>query len=403
MTNNSVEKKTTLYIILVFMSFSQIIFECLGQTQITSALFYLSFVLLLYIWISFREEVIRSYDLRIIIIAFLCVLNICIEILVDNGSFSSGTFKKIIFLISYLVIYRVSLDTLNADRVKKWYGILAVLSSLFFIFMFYTDRALVYTRSNYGVTQYLTLNLENPNKAALFIGVIMITNIVSFFSEKRFLRKLILFVCSGFFIYFMLETGSRGGELTMALFLVTILLFRRKKKAKVPKAVNFSFAVFPFVFAAIYMLYIDKIMHYGYMDFLVSDGKELSSRVSIWSSAFYVIKTHWLTGGYSLLTYGSSGLFQMHNTHLDVFATFGIVVFIMYVRFLYDILCDLSGDEEMEFERFYYFLAFAFTILLGCSEAAAVNGTNGLPILTAAFIAICKNCGEKQESQNELL
>ena len=395
MITKTVEKKTTLYIVLIFLSFSQIILECLGQNRITSALFYLSFVLLLYLWIVFADPSNRSYDNRVIVIAFLCVLNVFLEIYLDESSISLGAVKKIAFFVSCLMIYKISLDTLNVERIKKWCGIFALLCSAFFIVMYFTNRAAMYTRDHSWVSNYLTLNLGNPNKASLFICVILFMDIIHFFSEKRIVRKLLFGVCAAFFIYFMIETQSRGGMLTLVAFGIAMLLFLRRKKVHIPKPLLFLFAVFPLVFSILYLLTVNAVSLSGRFDFLVSEGKELSSRVDIWERAFSTIKDHWLIGGYSLLTDAGTGLYQMHNTHVDVLASFGIVVFMMYIHFLYRILRDLSSNKDLRFENFYYFLAFAFMIVLGSSEAAVVNGTNGLPILTAAFIAMSRqNAGD---------
>lgn len=90
--------------------------------------------------------------------------------------------------------------------------------------------------------------------------------------------------------------------------------------------------------------------------------------MDIWTFALSLIEDSPLIGAYYEAGYGT-GMFQMHNTHLDTAVSYGVPTLVLVCLFLYLLL-----RQAQEGDRPVSALAFMSVLLLGVGEAALLSG-----------------------------
>ena len=81
---------------------------------------------------------------------------------------------------------------------------------------------------------------------------------------------------------------------------------------------------------------------------------------------------------------------QLHNTHVDILATYGILVFILICIYLYHLMCRVQNKNE---DQSISLWAFVCTTLLGVGEAALFSGGLGIYLFAGLFLV-----GETEET-----
>lgn len=148
------------------------------------------------------------------------------------------------------------------------------------------------------------------------------------------------------------------------------------------------FVLFPLIFAIIYMVQIYNPIIGESLNFLSSLGKGLDSRFSIWSNAFEVIKNNFVFGNYNKISEGT-GMSQLHNTHIDVIASYGCFVFVAFIIYLYKITFRIAKSCETRLQKIALASFFA-VLIMGSGEAAFVSGSVGMYILSCSFLLIAR-------------
>ena len=119
--------------------------------------------------------------------------------------------------------------------------------------------------------------------------------------------------------------------------------------------------------------------------------RSIPSMDGITISSIYISKSPVL-GAYFGVSDGS-GMSQMHNSHLDIAASYGIpvlaVVCILLRNYVY------QGGRVYENKQDYiYILGFACAIILGIGEAALFSGGLGLHVFVGAFLMLSSRDNE---------
>ena len=78
----------------------------------------------------------------------------------------------------------------------------------------------------------------------------------------------------------------------------------------------------------------------------------------------------------------------MHNTHLDVMASYGIPVTILVCCFLFYIIYNRGNRYSRE--QVLFLIAFMFSIVLGIGEAALFSGGQGLYIFIGCLLLLSR-------------
>lgn len=78
---------------------------------------------------------------------------------------------------------------------------------------------------------------------------------------------------------------------------------------------------------------------------------------------------------------------QLHNTHLDVLCSYGIVPFLLFIKLLYKNIIQILRKANT-FYKYAAFTSFCAVLIMGTFEAAVVSGSMGLNLLTVGFIVL---------------
>lgn len=126
----------------------------------------------------------------------------------------------------------------------------------------------------------------------------------------------------------------------------------------------------PLLAVAVYRNLVSRPWVQKTLSFLVEEGKPLESRMDIWTFALSLLHESPFLGAYYEAGYGT-GMFQMHNTHLDTAVSYGIPTLVLVCLFLYRLL---RQAQEGEGDRSVSALAFMSVLFLGVGEAALLSG-----------------------------
>lgn len=363
---------------------------------IASVMLYASFVVVLFLWIYVMSRgKINKGDFLAFFIISLSFVFVLWNATLDNAMFTFAYVKKMIMFWATIVFFqtasKLSIDKKLENRIKN---IIIVVTFIIIAMFLFADSSFIYEHKG-RVGEYLTLQLSNPNLTAMFLTCIAIFVLSRFWCEKKIRNKigyLCLFLVIG---YMVVKTGSRNSILALVLtvLILCFLAFRRKDLWTTSKFVAFCVTVFPFVFSILYLWLIESDFKNIFEMFSILD-KESGTRVDVWTFALQNWKESPWLGAYSQISYGK-GASQMHNTHLDILASYGIIVFVLTMFWLYYLIWN-SGKSYSK-HRVLYHIGFIGIILLGMGEAAIFTGGIGIYIFGGMFIFL-RNVYEEDQS-----
>ncbi len=357
-------------------------FTALGNVAMVSNLFALSFIVIFgFALINVHNW---CYGQSISLFITLCVLNTIINGLCENGYFSFNYFKKVIMFSAFLIF-------LNAAAREEFY-VLYNAVRLIKIFPVLAGAFLVYSYSYMGNTGTfaggITLGFVNPNFAGMWLlhfflyGCLFVLEAVNG-SKLRLLYFPVLIQL----LKLLVLTRARSCFIGITAFFILLILGAWNKKTN--RFVLLCIAIIPFVFVIIYLKIAYSAWFQQMFGFIISVGKSLTSRVEIWRYALERFWEHPITGNYSGISFGT-GQSQMHNTHIDVLSSYGILAAILFVKNLYQNMVAVN-DYTDSFYQYAAFCAFCAIIITGVFEAAVVSGAMGLNLLTVSFLVLAKN------------
>ena len=119
----------------------------------------------------------------------------------------------------------------------------------------------------------------------------------------------------------------------------------------------------------------------------------MTSRTVVWSPAIESLKSNFLLGDYYGISNGT-GSSQMHNTHLDVLCSYGIMTFGLFLGSLYS-ACVRSEKFSSDFRNYCALAGFLSIVIMGTFEAGIVAGAMGLNFLTGGLLIIANSKAKK--------
>ena len=365
--------------------------QIMNLQSLTSLLFYASFFVSAALWLSTTAEAFDRVDFLALLIILVALVHVLINAVLCRANVSFQYMKKyIMFCCSVIFLAdmrRIQLDKADIRLLERLYLVIG----LFMLFMFVTRNTQMHL-FNGQYTQYLTFRFTNPNTTALFLAcMIMFLEIVGFQKEKGFFKTL-LFLVALIELYFLYLTKSRNALLAIVVFTVVALYFLIKKRKIVLKNWILAFAaVLPMVFAVVYMKVINTEGFNRLFSFIVGEGKSLDSRVRIWSPAFRAFEASPIFGAYYQVSNGT-GMSQLHNTHVDILASYGLSVLVMVCIFLYVLMREKPQNTDAATHDS-ALLGFICALLLGIGEAALFAGGLSIYMFFGVFLALAN--GEK--------
>lgn len=366
--------------------------------QITSTLFLLTFPMTVLLWLRSVRKSLTTTDLLMLAAAALAVISVLIDSSISNADITFDYLKKLImFIMSLLFLQTAHRMRVDAD-VARFIDKLVDVLSVVFIFMYLTQFAKMHTL-NGRITTYLTFRFTNPNLTGLFLMCIYMLQIYRLFTPERWYRKLLHVIMAVFLAVFVVQTRSRNCMLALALFTAVSawLILRSKWNLRVTKFWAWTVTAFPIVFVEIYVRLVYKKWIQKIFSFIVGEGKKLDARVKVWAPGLEAMRESPIVGAYCDIS-GNTGMSQLHNSHLDIAASYGILVLILVMILLATYLFQ-RGKVYTDKNSYIYILSFACAILLGIGEAALFSGGLGIYVFIGAFLLLANR---EVENSSEL-
>ena len=382
--------------LLFLLAAGIIVFQALGRSSLTSMLFYMTFPVTVLLWLRTVRKTITGMDLIMIATIILSV----ISILVDAGRYNAGLNfsyirKVIIFSMTMLFLqtaYRLQIDEKMVDFINKTVDFLTV----FLMLMYFLYASQMFLLGGL-VSAYLTFQIGNPNLTGLFLTCFYMLELYRIFTPERWYWKLLHVLMAVCLIVFAFMTQSRNCLMVIVLFtLITVwLIFRGRRNLHIGEISAMLISSFPVLFLTVYISIIYTPWMQRLFGFMVGEGKNLDSRMRIWMPALRHLWESPIIGSYYAISEGT-GMSQMHNSHLDIAASYGIPVLVLVCLLIYSYLHQ-RGRRYADKQGFIYILGFACAIILGIGEAALFSGGLSLYIFVGAFLLLA-NRQEQTES-----
>lgn len=358
----------------------------LGASEAASFLFTLTFFLAVLFWGAGAIRRVTWMDAVLIFLVGLSLSNVMINAWAEGTRVSLGYMKKYAMFICTLVFFQASIKLSIDEKTEKFLLNLNSLLAVFLIVYFYVNPIAIYMMNN-RVSNYLTFGFTNPNLTALFLLCFYTGELIRIFQSRGIFRRLWHIFLAAYMLYFVWETESRNCILTIiAVTFICILLYLTKNGFRFTKGMALLISLWPLIFSILYMLLVESAFVQQVFAFMAKEGKELDARVMIWRAALMYFGESPILGAYSQISRGT-GMSQLHNTHLDILTSYGVLVLILACYLLYHMLCsrDLENMKKETMTR----VCFAGTIIMGMGEAALFSGGLGLYIFAGMFLLLC--------------
>lgn len=340
--------------------------QILELTTLASALFTLTFLLTVGLWMGAVNRRLRHSNALVILILLLSALAVTGNALMTGTAVSPAYFKKLImFWMTILLLGAMTEFSPSREDVRFTLNCSGVLS-LFLVGMYLLRRPQMHLLNGI-VTGYLTFHFTNPNLTAGFLGALCMLQLIHASWETGWKRWVHLFLGAGMLL-FVIRTRARNGLLSVLFFLLFWLFGRRSRRLSGLAAAGIT--MLPLLFAVGYLLLVESAEAAELFSFLTSEGKDLDSRAGIWRFALEAVSASPILGDYSGIS-GGTGASQMHNSHLDILASYGGVVFLLVWLFLTAVLAGEQGTGRV---HFLCQAALGAMLLSGTGEAMLFSG-----------------------------
>lgn len=363
------------------------------RSDISSSVFSATFITTLILWLITLWERFDKCDLMVVLIMACSLTSVLINGITQRAAFSFDYLKKLV-MFNTTIVYFASAGKLTLTRetqrfLRYIYVIIAV--GLIYAYMV-LGRTNMLISGEYS--QYLTFGFTNPNLLAFFLLCFLMFLCVMAVRERKLIWKIVLLAAAAVEGVFLYLTKSRNAMISMCLFgictVAAVLL--RKRTRKLPGWLVAAISASPMLFAAVYLSIVNNSKITNALSFIASEGKDLDSRAIIWRRALNRFSDSPIFGEYFQIS-GGLGYSQMHNTHIDILSSYGLVVFIFTCVFLFFLIRRIEGKTCGVYGRLTLF-GFTCAIFLGAGEATLFSGGLGGYLFAGAFLLTMEDTGK---------
>jgi len=363
----------------VLIACSIAISTSIGSNGIPSFLFALSFiVILIFTFLNYRRFYHKNF---LILFTLVCFINVILSGLFQGGNFTFDYFKKVIMFTAFMVF----LNAAGREGFIVSPKIISVIEFSTTFAGFFLVVSYMYLGNTATMAGCITLGFTNPNFAGMWLLHFFLYGCLFVLRAWRKSKFRLLYIPVLVKMAELINlTGARSCFLGVLAFFALLVLGLRGKK--INRVLLMCIAIIPLVGALVYLCIAETIWFLSQFDFMVSEGKSITSRVVVWNNAIEWFRRSPIWGSYSGLSYGL-GQSQAHNTHIDVMASYGVFVVILYIINLYQNMASVL-DNSKSFYQYAAFAAFVSTVIMGCFEAAVVSGAMGMNLLTVGLFVL---------------
>lgn len=357
-----------------------ILMTLFSRPDIVSLCFAASFVILasFFVYKTYKKtEMDHLYKIvfRILVVSFICVL---INSFGEKGMLTFNKLKNLIIFYSTIIFMFMMINIKTDNKLGRAILVMNLFFAAFYPLVYYIGMA---GGNDHAVG--ISLNFSNPNLAGMWILQSILYLCIGLLTFKSKLVKLIFLVVLYLDLDLMLKTGARNCLIAFVLFVSVCIWVYVKARPKFRKELIAIVNIIPITFLFVYLKFIDLVVNSGRLDFLISEGKTLTSRVEIWERNLRKIEDCWLIGSY----YTAAG--NTHNSQLVILGSFGAVTLVLTIWFMYK-LCSIVNDNCKTKKNLYCLVAFFAVIFMGIGEGAFFSGAMGLYIMACGYIYLAR-------------
>lgn len=357
--------------------------QVLSAGSVASLLFMAAMALTLVLWLVGAVKKLSQADLLLIVLLIIALANVLVRTVVARENPSFDYFKKYL-MFACTLMYFASMCKIRFDRgTELFMRRMNTLLVLFLIAMYFLRNRAVHVMNGID-TDYLNFCFSNPNITGLFTGCIAMMELFSTGKAKKLSGKLFhgaLFCIMTWFVY---ETRSRNSLIAVLLLVALYCWYgvRKERQFQISRLVCAAAAVVPLPFALVYLFIVNSSTFRRIFSFMVSEGKDLTSRYSMWIGAMQKFLSSPVLGVYDQVS-----SLQMHNSHVDTMTTYGLIVMLLLCVYLY-LLMAQTGSRPVKKSQKLYLLGFMAAIFTGIGETAIYFGGLGIYVFVGAFLLL---------------
>ena len=373
--------------ILYFAAISLVIFQVLAVNSAVSILLMATLIAVYALWGLTLYKDVTNRDVMLACLIALTALNIFINAQMAGADLSFSYIRKLLLFSSTLIFLQTASKMSIDSRLEQLILNANSLLAIFLLAEYFIQGTQVYL-INGIVTQYLTFHFTNPNLTGMYLSAIAMLEICRALGEHKKRWIAFHFLLAGELLYLTYKTQSRNVLFSIVFFFGMLIInnFQKGDRHRMNPVIALITILWPTVFVAVYMFIVNRPNLTGYFSFLVSAGKNIDSRIRIWNNAMLYFRSSPVFGSYYQLSNGT-GMSQLHNTALDIAASYGIFVFIGVLAFLFKIM-TCRNETGMTKAQFQYISAFSACLIMGMGEAALFSGSLSFFALAGLFMIL---------------
>lgn len=380
MMRNDSKIISNMFTLLIMISCAIAFFTVIKQYNVVSLLFAISFVVIFCrIFMLYKS---CSMNIAFILLIGVTVVNVIINCLVNDGEFSVMYMRKLVMFLCFcfLQYYAAFSEYKFSPRTICLIEKIPVLVGVFFVVSYYlfgnTER----------IAGGIILGFSNPNFTGMWLFHFFLYGFYFMYNNLKKNKWCLLYIpFIVAIINLIIESLTRSCLISILIFAV-LIFWTGILKRKINKIILFVIVFFPIIYMIIYMNVVNSEWFENMFSFVISEGKSLKSRLYIWSRSLKIFYKSPILGDYFGISSGT-GQSQLHNTHLDILCSYGIVTLVLYIKLLFDVILK-TYDNVKNISNNILFCAFCATIIQGSFEAAIVSGSMGLNYLTIGFLVL---------------
>lgn len=383
------KKQGTLLLKTIYAMIAVVIFaQSLGIPTVSSVAFYCIMLLSVAFWFFQAQKKLTKPELLTIFVVMLACVNVLVDGLLHMELLEGADFVKIASFVLAL-LYFSALSQYRANRkLVEYLFRLNTLIALYCLAICLVNWRQMHLYNNID-SRYLTLRFSNPNLTAIFLLCCTLMELIRTNQLVKKKKKVFHLALSCGMIFLLWQTRSRNCLIALMAFLVVFLwlrFFSRKKQPRMSGPVIACVVLGPLVLAIVYMLVVYSPGFNQLFSFLLSDGKRLDSRYTIWQYAWSVFFKSPLIGSFSQVLHGTSQ-FHMHNSHLDILASYGLPILALFCLLEYRLLATARNGATTRTAQLAVW-AFGALMLTGMGEVAIFSGGLGIYAYVGIFLLV---------------
>lgn len=356
----------------------------LDLSTLTSIAFLLSFLVVL---LHFGKLILRGFTKIVLCCIFLLLLSlaaVCISTLKFNIQLSFEYLKEYVLFVSTIIYLCIAAEETINQRTTAYILKFNLIIACIYPIAYFTVPDIT---SNIGLHMHFT----NTNLTGMWLLQSVLFSCIGFVALKSG-WKLLSLITGLFNIYFVILTNARNSYLALALFFVLFVWNLLKQKSKYSKLFVILLLLLPLIFVPLYFWLINPISEIGWLNFLVSEGKQLDSRLIIWNRVIRYLnaRNSWFSGNYPYL----QG--NLHNSYMVVLGSYGVLTLTGVAAYLIYIVCQVNDRIKDSFGK-YCLAGFFAGMFLGIGEGAYFSGGVGLNLVITVFLFLARGNPDMQQ------